>query len=222
MFTIMLLFMVVNWKYVIEFSCSVTFVLAFKGIGEFIKMLLPATFLLGYNHCGWQQAAPCLSAYFTDMWTAKAVKCMACAGPENSCAAMFQDCVSCAGVAVVCDGHSCLHLVVHSQLPSILTLPVRSICLVWGRLLLLRHLVYVPSTQQPWHEWSQLSLGSTQGLPNQTAGHCASSLVHRFLWILSHCGECRWSSMNWFVCFRSQVHVTYVWDWKLNAVKCSG
>jgi len=121
---------------------------------------------------------------------------------------MFQDCVSSTGIAVMCDRLNCLPLVMHSQLPSLLSLPVRSVCLVWGSLLLLWHLVHVPSAQQPWHEWSWLSLGSTQGLPHQTASYRASSLVHWFLWILSHSGEWQWCTTNFSVCLHSQVNVT--------------
>ena len=105
---------------------------------------------------------------------------------------MFQDRLHGAGVAVVCDRWCCLCLVLCSRLPSFFTLPVRSICLVCSRLFLLWYLVDVPSAQQSWHEQSWLSLRSVQELPHQTASHCVSSLVHRYLWILSHCGESLW------------------------------
>lgn len=166
-------------------------------------MLLPETLFLGHKHWSWLCAFQLLFTCNFVYWKIKAVEwLLSCQWVRVSRArrcSMFQDCISRAGIAVLCDGHNCLHLVMYSQLPSLLAFPVGSICLVWCRLLLLRHLVHVPSAQKPWREWSRLSLGSSQGLPHQTASHCASSPIHRFLWIVSHSGECRWSATDWCV-----------------------
>jgi hypothetical protein len=114
----------------------------------------------------------------------------------------------------MCDRWCCLYLVLHTQLPPFFTLLVRSVCLVCSGVFLLWHLVNVPSAQQSWHELSWPSLRSVRELPPQTASHRVSSLIHRYLRILSYCGEL----LRYIACLGCGVTVLYcvILDLKLH------